>query len=284
MSPIASAVRPRTSNRPACRGRQGRAVCGQQGRQRAGVRRRHDDAAAGGVLDEVVHRGVGEDAALADDQQVIGDQLHLAHQVRGQQHRASLLGQFGEQGTDPLDAVEVEAVDGLVEDQDGRVGQQRRGDAQALAHAQRERAGGLVGHLGQADRCEHLVHASRPDADRGTEGEQVIAGAAAAVNGLGVEQRADLGQRGGRVDVRPAVDQRGSGSRPVQAEDHPHRRRLAGPVGTEEAGDDTRPDGGADAVDGELVAVSLGELLQFDHGLPRGSFAVVGCAHSEGPT
>jgi len=64
------------------RGGQGRAVCGQQGRQRAGVRRRHGDTvAAGGVLDEVVHRGVGEDAALADDQQVVGDQLHLAHQV-----------------------------------------------------------------------------------------------------------------------------------------------------------------------------------------------------------
>ena len=260
-------------------GGQGHAVGGEQGRQRAGVRRRHDDAAARGVLDEVVHRGVGEDAALADDQQVIGDQLHLAHQVRGQQHRASLLGQFGDQGTDPLDAVEVEAVDGLVEDQHSRVGQQRRGDAQALAHPQRERAGGLVGHLGQADRCEHLVHASRPDADRGTEGEQVVAGAAAAVDGLGIEQRADLSHWGRRVDVRSAVDQRGAGSRPVQAEDHPHRRRLPGPVGTEEAGDDTRPDGGADAVDGELagrrcaeVAVSLGELLQFNHGLPRGSF------------
>ena len=174
-------------------------------------------------------------------------------------------GQVDEQGTDPFDAVEVEAVDGLVEDQHRRVGQQRHGDAQALAHAQRERTGGPVGHFGQADRGEHLVHAPRPDADRGTEGEQVVAGAAAAVNGLGVEQRANLSQRGGRLDVRPAVDQRGSGSRPVQAEDHPHRRRLTGPVGTEEAGDDTGPDGGADGVDGELVAVSLGELLQFDH-------------------
>ena len=40
----------------------------------------------------------------------------------------------------------------------------------------------LLGHLGQADRCEHVVHASRPDADGGTEGEQVVAGAAAAVD------------------------------------------------------------------------------------------------------
>ena len=166
-----------------------------------------------------------------------------------------------------------------VEDQDGRVGQQRRGDAQALAQSQRERASRLVGHFGQADRCEYVVHASQPDADRGTEGEQVVAGAAATVNALGVEQRADLSQWGGRVDVRSAIDQSGSGSRPGQADDHPHRRRLSGPVRTEEAGDDTRPDGGADAVDGKLaarrcaeVAVSLGELLQFNHGIPRGSF------------
>jgi hypothetical protein len=146
-----------------------------------------------------------------------------------------------------------------------------------------------VGHFGQADRCKHVVHASRPDADRGTEGEQVVAGAAATLNGPGVEQRADLSQWGGRVDVRSAVDQRGSGSRPVQAEDHPHRRRLSGPVGTEEAGDDTRPDGGADAVDRQLaawrcaeVAVSLGELLQFDHGLPRGSFGA-SCLRKRSP-
>ena len=61
------------------------------------------------------------------------------------------------------------------------------------------------------------------------------------------------------------------------SDDHPHCRRLSGPVRTEKAGDDARPDGGADAVDGKLatrrcaeVAVSLGELLQFNHAFPRG--------------
>jgi hypothetical protein len=78
-------------------GVQAGAVGGEQGRQRVGVRGRYGhDVPARGLLDEVVHRGVGQDAALADDQQVVGDQLHLAHQVRGQEHRASLLGLFGE--------------------------------------------------------------------------------------------------------------------------------------------------------------------------------------------
>ena len=60
---------------------------------------------------------------------------------------------------------------------------------------------------------------------------RVVAGAAAAVDSLGVEQCTDLGQWGRRVDVRSAVDKRGAGSRPVQPEDHPHRHRLAGPLG-----------------------------------------------------
>ena len=117
-----------------------------------------------------------------------------------------------------------------------------------------------MGHFGQADGREYVVHASQPDADRGTEGEQVVAGAAATVNGSRVEQRADLSHWGRRVDVRSTVDQRGSGSRPVQAEDDPHRSRFSGPVGTKEARDDTRTDGRADAVNGELAARGYAEI------------------------
>jgi hypothetical protein len=52
-------------------------------------------------------------------------------------------------GADPQDAVRVQAVDRLVEDQDARVTEERRGDPEALAHAKREPAGPLGGHAGQ---------------------------------------------------------------------------------------------------------------------------------------
>ena len=50
----------------------------------------------------------------------------------------------------------------------------------------------------------------------------------------------------------------------VQAEDHPHRRGLAGAVGAEEAGDAAGLDGEVDAVDRGLVAVALGEVVGSD--------------------
>ena len=58
---------------------------------------------------------------------------------------------------DPAHAVRVEAVDRLVEHQHLRVAQQRAGDAEPLAHAERVGAGAAPGGPGQPDAFEHLV-------------------------------------------------------------------------------------------------------------------------------
>ena len=51
----------------------------------------------------------------------------------------------------------------------------------------------------------------------------------------------------------------------VEAEDQPHRRRLAGAVGAEEAGDDPGLDREGEVVDGDLLAVTLAESVDLDH-------------------
>ncbi len=61
----------------------------------------------------------------------------------------------------PPDAFGIQAVDRFVEQQHGRVADQRGRDTEALAHAQRQRAGPRVGHRGQPDHAEHLVDAPR---------------------------------------------------------------------------------------------------------------------------
>jgi len=66
---------------------------------------------------------------------VVGGQGHLAHQVAGDQHGAALGGQRPHEGADAVDAVGVQAVYRFVEDEHGRVSQQRAGDAEPLAHA-----------------------------------------------------------------------------------------------------------------------------------------------------
>ena len=145
-----------------------------------------------------------------------------------------------EQVADPVDALGVEAVDRLVQDQRLRVAEQRRRDAEPLAHAERELARPLAGHLVQADEVDHLVDAALRDAVRLREGEQVVVGRAAGVDGPRLQQRADLVQRRGVVAVVLAVDGDAARGRRVQAEDHPHRGRLARAVRPEEAGHDAR--------------------------------------------
>ena len=76
----------------------------------------------------------------------------------------------------------------------------------------------------------------------------------------------DLAQRVLERRVRPAADERAARVRRVEPEDQPHRRRLAGAVGPDEPGHAARLDGEREPVDGERLAVALGQSLHFDHG------------------
>src|SRR3989304_4502113 len=58
--------------------------------------------------------------------------------------------------TNPDDALRIETVDRLVEQQHLRIPQQRPRQPQTLRHTQREPAGLLARHLGQPDQPEHL--------------------------------------------------------------------------------------------------------------------------------
>jgi len=71
--------------------------------------------------------------------------------VAGDEHGPALGGQRLHQVPDPADPLRVQAVDRLVEDEDGRVAEQRGGDAQPLGHAQGELACFAVCRSGQAD-------------------------------------------------------------------------------------------------------------------------------------
>ena len=104
-----------------------------------------------------------------------------------------------------MDALGVEAVDRLVEEHRLRVAEERGGDAEPLAHAERELAGALARDVVEADEVDHLVDAALRDAVRLREREQVVVRRAAGVDGARLEQRADLVQR--------RRDGRGSGGR-----------------------------------------------------------------------
>ncbi len=92
------------------------------------------DVGAGG-LQELGLAALGDDPAVADHDQVVGDHLDLVQQVRREQHGAALVGVVAEEVAHPADAGRVEAVGRLVEDQDLRLADQRGGDPEALPHA-----------------------------------------------------------------------------------------------------------------------------------------------------
>ena len=117
-------------------------------------------------------------------------------------------GEGPHQVADPEDPLGVEPVDRLVEQQHLGVAEQGGGDAEPLAHAEREPAGPLAGHAGEPDQLEHLVDPAPADAVGLGQAQQVVVGAAAAVDGLGVEQGADLEQG-------PPVLRRRAGRRPT---------------------------------------------------------------------
>ena len=100
---------------------------------------------------------VGDDPAAADDHQMVGGVLQLAHQVAGHQHRTALVGQRPQEAAHPHDALGVHAVERLVQHQHRRVAEQRGGDAQPLAHAEGVTARLPPGGLLQPGLADHLV-------------------------------------------------------------------------------------------------------------------------------
>ena len=181
--------------------------------------------------------GVGDQPAAPMTTTRSAIELHLAHQVAGDQDRAALVGEAAQQRPDPAHAVEVEAVDRLVEEQHLRVAEQRGGDAEPLPHAERVALDPSAGRLREA----HLVETSSTR-DGGMPlvwaairrwARPVRPGCIAPASSSAPTSRSGAAS----VGVRPAVDGGRAGRRSVEAHDHPHGGRLAGAVGPEEAGD-----------------------------------------------
>jgi len=108
---------------------------------------------------QLVHREVGQQPAAAEHDEVVGGVLHLAHQVAGDQHRPSLVGEVAQQLAHPADALGVQAVHRLVEQEDVGVAEQRGGDPEPVPHAQGEPPHPVVGHRLEADHLDDVVHA-----------------------------------------------------------------------------------------------------------------------------
>ena len=127
-------------------------------------------------------------------------------------------------------------------------------------------AGTFLRDTRQADELEHLRDPPAAYLVALSDAQQVVVGGAAGVDCLGIQQRADVPQRGGVPVERCTVDGDRARRRPVQTHDHAHGGGFAGAVGTEESGDPAGLNSEVDSGDGGLLAVNLCQALCLNHG------------------
>ena len=146
---------------------------------------------------------------------------------------------------DPADALGVEAVDRLVEEQHRRVAEQRGGEPEPLAHAEREAADpplrdAAPGRRASSTSVHPAARAARcwPPASAG--GRRRAGRGGRPLASSSAPTRAADGRA--RAYGRPSTSALAGVGR-VEPEDHPHRRRLAGPVRADEPGHGPGPHG-----------------------------------------
>jgi hypothetical protein len=216
------------------------------------------DRAAGGEVGQAL---VGHQPATPDHHQVVGDVLHLGHQVAGDEDGTALSRQPLEQVAYPEHTLGVQPVERLVEHQHRRVAQQGHRDPEPLAHAEGEPAHPAPGGLGQAHLIEDPLDPLSPDPVAARQNRQVRPGRPSTLDITGVQQRADPVQPARPVAERYAVDGRRTGGGAVQAEHQAQGGRLARTVRPEETGDPAGPYHEGEVVDRDRAAVPFGKSV-----------------------
>ena len=213
--------------------------------QPARVERRPSTARLGGAHDACPARRPGpctragvHEPAPGDDHHVVDGLLHLGQHVAGDQHGAALAGQVPQEAAQPGDALRVQAVRRLVEQQHaaGRPAGRRPGRAAGACRARSRRRAGRPRRSRPTSASTSSARRSR-DAGRRASTAQVVARGAARVEAGRLQRRRRPCAAGRASSAYGAADGRGPGRRPDQPEQHPQRRGLAGAVRAEEAGD-----------------------------------------------
>ena len=233
--PARAARRPRGGRRP-MRARSTSASASSDA-SRVGVRGATDRRTRSHRLD-LGHRRLPDEPAAMDDHDLVDGLRDLREDVARDQDRPPLARERAEEVAKPADALRVEAVRRLVEDEHLGVAEKRRREAESLPHPERVAlhappARTRPGRRARAPRrpaisgCPRRARArgggsgpSAPDARRRSRAARRRAARARRARGTACP----------RTVVLP-------GGRPDEPENRAHRRRLAGAVRAEEARD-----------------------------------------------
>ena len=187
---------------------------------------------------QLVEADLLQEPAFVDDPDARGELLHFGQDVAGQEDRdAALLRQLLEDGADLHDTHRVEAVRGLVEDEDLGLVDECPGQSEPLLVARGERGRLARQVLDEVAHLDDLVDPAAP-----AQSEQValhldvLADCEVPVEPWCLHHRADPLERAYRVGLHAlAQDLDVAVGRAHQRQHHPDRRRLARAVASQEA-------------------------------------------------
>ena len=123
---------------------------------------------------QVGERGLDDEAALGNDDDVVDGLGDLGQKMAGHEHAASLVGVGAQEVAQPVHAFGVEAIGRFVKDEHLGLTQERGSETEALAHAERESLHPAVADVGEPDLVEHLVNAGAGEAGGGAQHAEVV--------------------------------------------------------------------------------------------------------------
>src|SRR4051812_20120739 len=118
--------------------------------------------AAGRRGEQVVEWAVVDDPPAADDRHPVAELLDLGEEVAREENRDPLFREPPHHVAHVAHAGRIEAGGGLVEQQEPRFADQRRGEAEPLAHAVRVAAYPVLRAVAELDELERLLDAPKP--------------------------------------------------------------------------------------------------------------------------
>jgi len=204
---------------------------------------------------ELAGGAFGDEAAVVDDGDPVGELVGLLQVLGGQQHRGAAGGQRANQFPDLVAAAGVQPGGGLVQEQQLGDHDDAGGDVQAAAHAPRVGVHQPPGRLGQAEGVQQLT-GPRPglaprEAQQPAQQHQVFpAGQILVDRGVLAGQGNPAAHRVRLSHHVVAEHPRVAGVGAQQGGQHPDDGGLAGAVGPQHAVDHAGGHGQVDPVDG----------------------------------
>jgi hypothetical protein len=183
---------------------------------------------------------VGDDAAVVEDGDLVGQGVRLVQVLRGQQDGGALRDQAAHGHPDLVPLGRVEPGGRLVQEDHRRPADQARSQVEAPPHAPGVRLGGPVGRLGEVEVGQQLggpaLRVGRAQVEQPADQHQVLGSGQVVVDGGVLPGQPD--QAAYPPGVGDHVEPTDPGNAAVRAQQrgqHPDRRRLARTVRAEHA-------------------------------------------------